>query len=251
MLRGSWTVVSLLVVAQSCNGQTNSDAGTDAEADVSLPADAGVEHEGAAPTDAGKSDGATPSDASDGAPDAYVNELPSVQTVTFRVSNPSNGERYLATQGALCTPFRVERKVGDSWQELPLQVTFEEPSDCFPQADYDGTGPTRLDRLDPGESYEFVWDARRYAFAAETFECGFGLHPYAAKQPAPPGLHRVTLGAFASPPANCKEEAGAWSCSVGFDFPKIWDPVCVAELMPSAEFALGASGNLVVDVALP
>ncbi|MEL7371207.1 MAG: hypothetical protein AAFN74_19960 [Myxococcota bacterium] len=137
------------------HNSTETDAGrTDAGSRVDASADSGID---GGMGDAGRSDSGS-SDA--GQSDAGLQELPSIQTITYRLINRRDIDVFVVLDGWDCTPFDPG---------VPTRLSFQCGCECPPPPD---PGPTRYVRIPPAGQYDLQWDGRGLVTWTTTLACG-------------------------------------------------------------------------------
>jgi hypothetical protein len=190
-------------------------------------------------------------------------DVPSRQTVTFRVHNRSTGNRYVVTNGLFCDPFAIEPKLPNGPQApLPLNLGFQCPCECAPpSAPY----ASEYHLLPAGElmdiPYQFSWDARALALCVAPYDCAAHGWPggpvvsemVGALQPVEASLpYHVQIGVEGVLPPGCETDTlGQVSCpppQFSGTTPSSPQAICPAGSLPGADFVLPPVGDLTVDV---
>lgn len=132
-----------------------------------------------------------------------ADELPSTETVTFRVSNTTAQDRWVHSAGWSCTPYSLG---------IPLDIEFQCGCECpappEPQV-------SQLMRVPAGGQVDVVWDARQAVTWIQRIECGPDQMQELrmAKQPAPGGVYDVRLGVETALPQNCNLSGDVADCT--------------------------------------
>jgi hypothetical protein len=183
----------------------------------------------------------------------------SKQTVTFQILNKSSAERLVATQGFSCTQYGIDSSSGGGYAPVALALAFQCLCEC------PNPGPPRVltyRRLKPGESYAMKWDARRLTPCTMDYDCaqhgwpGGGIQKEWVAQfyPVASGAYRITVLFEATPPPGCTPSGDDYFCQPmpgpGYPQPGIaW--TCPSTAEASVDFALPASGDVVVGIDIP
>ncbi len=179
--------------------------------------------------------------------EAYLPEVASTRQVIFQVRNTTREDRYLVLEGRDC----VGLDPG-----APQMLSFQCGCECPPPPTPHGRV---YQRIEPGASFDLVWDARTLVTTPYDEFCGppalgnTAPRVHGAPQPAAAGAYTARVVFERSIPAGCIESAGELSCE-SFE-PATETPPMVAELCPSTfeasvAFTLPATGDLTVPVAI-
>lgn len=124
------------------------------------------------------------------------------RTVTIAITNDATEDRFVATDGDQCTPYGLAAEEEGVFQ--PMNMTAPWPCGC------ECPGPpaartTRYQRIAPGETYDYIWDARRLLFCHTAEDCGTfeATITQAFWSPISGGQYRMTLGVEAALPERC------------------------------------------------
>lgn len=215
---------------------------------------AGGASTGGAILDAGSTDGAAGTRVDAGPPPV---EIPSRQSVTFRFTNKTGSERFIATAGNNCTPFGMAMESNGRSVVVPLEIGFQCPCECPRPGD---TVPTAFHRIAAGETYTVAWDARVLSMWREIENCLQG--PPAPQhvsvvtgvlQPAVPGTYTATFGIEWVLPLSCVGTDPDYQCDVSYDAnPVSMDiaPTCSTTDTLPAVFSLPATGDVDVPIVI-
>lgn len=191
-----------------------------------------------------------------GAAGASPTDIPAVHEVRLNIVNHGSERVLLVQAGALCDPWGVDRWVEESWDTQAMSHLLEADDQCCTEVncDFDGTGPSLLRVLDPGEVETVSWDGRAQVTDGETFTCSDGRKQHHwVRQPLESGRYRVRVQWFSVAPDNCELDPDATSYSCSYDFAGASDPfsICDADHSTMTEFDLPSEGVVEVEVSLP
>jgi len=188
-------------------------------------------------------------------------EVPSFQTVTFRITNVGYSDRFVAMRGWYCTPHGIDSVTDIGVRAVALQLGFECRCECPNPGKPYANG---LHRLRLGETYEIVWDARQLITYTMSWDCaqhgwpqaGVQQIPEGVLQPVGPGRYQAVFGVEDNLPDTCPGDGPDYSCDRQGDygFPPSFSggvaPVCSSTHNVTAGFTLPATGNILVPVLL-
>ena len=230
----------LLAALVGCGGQTLAEQPAES-GHSGGSGGAGLRDAAGGPLEAGKG-GASGSAAFDsGGPAQMPPDIPSRQTVTFRLNNGAS-EKWVVTA--------VVRGVAFSIKDLVVSRFMDVSCGCrwLCEVGMDGCGPISLTHVAPNETLSIVWDARHFVRGEVPVACpdspdaaGYVIHWVA--EPAAAGTYVVTFGYDDTAPT------AADGCN-----PQGQDYSCAACLPPKdsvqQSFVLPPSGDVTVDVSL-
>lgn len=130
-------------------------------------------------------------------------ELPSTETITFRVSNTTAQDRWVHSAGWSCTPYALD---------IPLDIEFQCGCECpappAPQV-------SQLVRVPAGGQVDILWDGRTAVTWVQRIDCGPDQMQELrmARQPAAARTYDVRLGIESTVPANCNISGDTVDCS--------------------------------------
>jgi hypothetical protein len=220
---------------------------------------------GGASGSGGRSTGGTPSDSGVGGDAGGTTadasppptEVPSAQTVTFKVTNASGADRYVVTGGNNCTSLELDKLADGGQSIVPLMIGFQCPCECpMPGS----ARPTAFRRVAAGESFDVTWDARGLTTWRQSIVCQNGgpFPPRASSvvagvlQPVDAGRYRITLGVESTLPAGCQGSGPDYRCDVSYASNETSEiaPRCLTSSNAATEFSLPVSGDVVVSFVL-
>jgi hypothetical protein len=223
------------------------EAGTGSAGSPSGGAPSGASPEGgSAASDGGvESAGGAGAQASAG---ATLDDEPSKQIVTFRVTNGAGALRTVVTEGVGCTELMIlaAEPVAVVW------TAAAQPCGPCAQCPNPPSGSKRVAELAAGQSVELTWDARRVVAVRETAICSGVGAPYTRFVAAPvaPGAYRVGLSVFAATPKAC---AANGICDPVVQTTQTALPdaeLCSADMRVEADFELPAEGDVTVQLTI-
>lgn len=190
-------------------------------------------------------------------------DIASTQTVTLELTNVSNEDRFVVTQGMYCTHFGIAAEHSGSYSTLALQMGFQCLCEC---ANPGQPHATDYRRIAPGESWSTTWDARKLVTYSEDYDCaehgwpGAGVQQQlqGVQQPVATGNYRWTLAVETSLPESCTPdgegiEYSCWESAPGSyqDMPGAIAAICPSASLLSVDFALPESGDIAVTAEIP
>lgn len=186
-----------------------------------------------------------------------VASVPSVQTVSFVVSNGTNVDQYVVKSGNLCDPYAIT--AAGSPLPLPLTLGFQCPCEC---PNPGASGPTELERIGPGESVTLTWDARVLDTCAETVDCvamgwpgmGMAKQLVAGASPAASATYEAEVAFLDAVPGGCVARGGrTYSCNPlpsGLPLASTTNSLCRGTKTVKASFILGAEKTIDVPMKI-
>ena len=188
-------------------------------------------------------------------------EIPSRQSVTFRVTNSTSFVRYLAARsdgffgGPYCSSYAISQGTTNLTLAIPFQCGCECPQPHQP-------GITELWSISPGQTKDLVWDARALATYSTMMTCGSLSPPgpafpparvlHGVWQPVAAGNYQATLITKSTVPTSCQETNAIVSCDYWTEdqYGASLGGICDRTTTVKADFDLPAEGDVIVPITL-
>ena len=189
--------------------------------------------------------------------------IPSRQTVTFRLTNSSSSDRFIATKGSWCDPYSVAEGAG-----TPVPLTLGYQKKCDAVAKVDAIRTIQFQRVAASASFPVTWDARQLVLVGAVADCGDSGGDHDADdrinkeylegvhQPVRAGPYSVAFAFESTLPADCLLSGDVATCPVSgpqqtLPYESLLRCPMTSGTAAMADFTLPASGDISVPVAVP
>ena len=190
-------------------------------------------------------------------------DIASRQTVTFRLTNASSSDRFIATKGSWCDPYSVAEGAGTP---VPLTLGYQKKCDAVAKVDVIRT--IQFERVAAGASFPATWDARRLVLVGAVADCGDSGGDHDADdrinkeylegvhQPVSAGPYAVAFAFESTLPADCTLTGDVATCPVSgpqetLPYEALLRCPMASGTAAMASFTLPASGDISVPIAVP